>query len=206
MTIFVLHNNFVDSSFNKEAGEDVVPEYGQLLYALPDTALLKNSKPFFIPVYADPCKMEMQMGIRISRLGRTISERFAYRYWDAATVVAHFIAQPLFEEARAKGYPWSAAMGFDGAVPLGQFIPKEELPKEGIPYSLSLDGQPLMKAEMTDLEAKASAAIAFVSRFFMLRNGDLILLGSPLESVTVNVEHHVDATLCERDILSFNIK
>lgn len=198
MTIIVLHNNFPNLSFNN-IGESV-------FYTLPETVQQKNGKPFFIPEFAEPCQMELHFAVRISRLGRNISERFAHRYYDAATVVPHFFAPSLLEEAQTKGLPWSIAMGFDASMPIGDFLPlnPEEVQQQS--FHLTVDGEEIMRGNTADMLQTVDATIAQVSRYNTLRRGDLLLMGTSQNPVTIDLNHRVETFLNDEKVLSFNVK
>ena len=200
MTVFVLHNIPEHSAFNG-CGTEV-------LYTLPDTALQRNGKPVFIPDFAMPCEMTVHLALRISRLGRTVSPRFACRYWDAATVVPHFTAKEMLLEAQRHGLPWSAATGFDCALPVGNFIAKDELPAadEGFSYSIQTSDGAELKGMAQDVEAVAASAIARISKYYMVRNGDMILLPTPTKGLCPSLNTHVEGYIGERRVLAFNVK
>ena len=117
MNIIIVRNNYGDSALI-----DKVPA---VVYDfLPETAQLRNERPLFLPDFANPAQVQLYLSVRICRLGRSISERFAHRYYDAATVIPHFSA-PTANEAENSGtqHPTAAAAGFDNALPTGRFIP-----------------------------------------------------------------------------------
>lgn len=198
MTIIVLHNNFPNLSFNN-ISESV-------FYTLPETVQQKNGKPFFIPEFAEPCQMELHFAVRISRLGRNISERFAHRYFDAATVVPHFFAPSLLEDAQKNGLPWSTAMGFDASMPIGDFLPlnPEEVQQQS--FHLTVDGEEVMKGSTADMLQTVDATIAKVSRYYTLRRGDLLLMGTSQNPVSIELNHRVETFLNDENVLSFNVK
>lgn len=200
MTVFVLHNISEHLALNG-CGTEV-------LYTLPDTALQRNGKPVFIPDFAMPCEMTVHLALRISRLGRTVSPRFAYRYWDAATVVPHFVAKEMLLEAQRQGLPWSAATGFDSALPVGNFIAKEDLlAADGvIAYGIQTSDGAEMKGTAQDVETLAASAIARISKYYMVRNGDMILLPAPVNGYCPSINTHVEGYVGDHRVLAFNIK
>lgn len=110
-----------------------------VVYTLTDTALTKDGKPFFIPDFASPCTFQMSLVLRISRLGRSISPRFAHRYYDALTAGVMFTAQNLFEYCVSHSLPWEMAKGFDGAAALGRFVTLTEESKALSGYDFHLE-------------------------------------------------------------------
>ncbi len=173
---------------------------------LPETAIVRNGKPVFLPDYALPAELSLHLAVRICRLGRCVSSRFAHRYYDAVTIVPRFTAPQLLAEAREQGLPWSVATGFDGSLPLGHFVPLDVLiaPFE---LRLQIDGQsalcvPTGVGCMADIDV----ALAQISEFYTLRNGDLLLLPSPTEPLMLEPEHHIETFLNEECLLAFNLK
>lgn len=198
MTIIALYNNYPDFPFS-DIGESV-------FYTLPETVLQKNGKPFFIPDYAEPCLMELHFAVRLCRLGRNISKRFAHRYYDAATVVPHFLSPALLKRARDKGLPWSAATGFDASVPIGNFLPLLPVEAQQQHFSLTIDGKEAMKGNTADMLQGVDEIIAAVSRYYTLRRGDLLLTGTPAAPMPVVLDRRVETFLNGEKVLSFNIK
>ena len=97
-----------------------------VIFTKADSALLKDHKPFFIPDWSEQVDYETELVVRICRLGKSIPERFAHRYYDAVTVGIDFTARDLQREARAKGLPWEICKGFDGSAVIGEWVPKEK--------------------------------------------------------------------------------
>ena len=201
MTVFVLHNNSRQTTFNSNVDECA-------LYTLPDTAIQRNGKPMFVPDFAIPCAFNAHVALRISRLGRSVSERFAYRYWDAVSLAAHFVAISLLEQAQREGLPWATATGFDSAVPVGNFLDKDALlTTDGqLTYRMTSSAGQLMSGIIPDMERVASAAIARISRFYMIRNGDIILLPASSPHCEAVIDSHIDGMITGTRVLGFNVK
>lgn len=149
------------------------------IYVMPDTALHINKRPFFIPDYASPCLMYLHRAVRICRLGRCISQRFASRYYDAATLCARMEAPTL---------PPEVGRTFDECVSVGEWIPTEQC------------------ADAESLQTEADRAIAEVSQYYTLRQGDVILLDIVREPENVQINQHIDETYNGTQVLQFNIK
>lgn len=150
------------------------------IYTLPDTALHINKRPFFIPDYAVPCLMQVHRAVRICRLGKCISPRFADRYYDAITCCARFEAPTL---------PPAVGRCFDECLSVGEWLPKEEF-----------------AAETALLDAEARGAISQASSFFTLRQGDVILLTAQHEAEEVHIDQRIEIKYAGHEILQFNIK
>lgn len=198
MNIIVLHNNFPTITFQEVA----TPTF----YCLPETAVQKNGKPVFIPEFAEPCFVEVHFAVRICRLGRSISRRFAHRYYDAATVVPHFVAQPLLKAAQSQGLPWSAAMGFDCALPIGEFLPIDPMQIQCNTFRLCIDSEECLCGTTAHMLTTIDEAIAHISQFHTLRNGDLLLSGAPQPAIPINIDHRIETYLNDYRVIAFNVK
>lgn len=201
VTVFVLHNNSPQSPFNVNVKDCA-------LYTLPDTAVQRNGKPMFVPDFAVPCTFHAHVALRLCRLGRSVSPRFAHRYWDAASVVAHFVATPLLEQAQREGLPWSCATGFDNALPVGDFVAKEALlaADPQLAHRIVTSAGQQLENTMPDVENIASEAIARISEFYMIRNGDVVLLPATGEGCSAVIDSHLEGFIAGNRVLSYNIK
>lgn len=206
MNIFVIHNNY-PLAYNKTDADAFIIEK-PVVYTLTDTALTKDGKPFFIPDFASPCTFQMSLVLRISRLGRSISPRFAHRYYDALTVGVMFTAQNLFEYCVSHSLPWEMAKGFDGAAALGRFVTLTEESKalSGYDFHLERDGETIQKSGMTQPRFSPEELIADISRFYTLRQGDLLYYGFPCSPEKATVNTRLTAFLGNTQVLSFNVK
>ena len=121
MKIIAIANTY--PAYNKTAFPAFDKAEGPVVFSHADSALLKDGKPFFIPEFAEPCTYQVELVVRICRLGKSIPERFASRYYDGVTVGIAFTAHGLLERFCRAGYPWDLATGFDGAAAVGNFVP-----------------------------------------------------------------------------------
>lgn len=207
MKIIGVIGNYSDSEYNIWTADTFLNK-GITIYTVPDTALLRNGNPFFIPDYAPRCVMEVQLVARICRLGRYISPRFAYRYYDALTVGVAFTALDLFEQLRASGAPWDISKGFDGAAAVGTFKEVDEKDRLATrPHlRLDIDRNTELEVNTENMMNSIENLIAEISKFYTLRQGDLIFTGSTGISSVARMNTHVDAFLDGECLLSFNIK
>lgn len=178
-----------------------------VLYTLPDTALLRDGRPFFIPDFAAPCTFTPAIVLRICRLGKSISPRFADRYYDAVGLGVTFTAQNLLEECRRRGLPWEISKGFDGAAALGQFISLDGNPvRESLNAEWRADGVKQTGKDVRTIMAHADQYIAYVSNFYTLRQGDLIYFECGTEPSEAIRNTRLTGLWEDREILAFNIK
>lgn len=164
-----------------------------------DSSLALCGKPVFLPDFSTRWQMNIKAAYRISRLGKTISERFAPRYYDAVTLAARFIPLDLVDRLRAQGEAMSPlAMSFDNAVALGCWIPLAEIDS----LEVSAFGQQCAPIDAGVINSE----IQYLSRGFILKNGDVIACGAPLLTIPVEINTRVEASIGSRVALSFNIK
>lgn len=205
MTILVLHNNYSFSALSEQGAFSSAPS-DLIYYTLPETSLQRNGKPVFLPDYANPAQLEVHLAVRICRLGRHISARFASRYYDAVTVMPHFIAPALWEKTQKLGLPWDAALGFDNATPLGEFVEITPSTVSQLDFSLRVDGEVQMAGSTAQWLHHVDEVIAEVSQYFTLRRGDLLLMGAPTAPIFITPDHKVETYLGDTRVLSFNVK
>ena len=205
MKILAVGMNYAEH--NKELdGTLYIPEE-PVIFTKPDSALLKDSKPFFIPDFTKQCDYETELVVRICRLGKNISERFAHRYYDAYTVGIDFTARDLQRKLRAEGKPWELSKAFDNSAVIGDFVSKEELPDvQQLHFHLDIDGKTVQQGFTGDMIYSVDRLVAFVSQYFTLKIGDLIFTGTPVGVGPVAIDQHVDGYLEGRKVLSFNVK
>ena len=126
MKIFAIGMNY--AAHNKAMNETLLREDPPVIFTKADSSLISNHKPFFIPDHMGRIDYEGEVVVRICRLGKTIPERFAHRYYDAVTMGIDFTARDMQRRMKEKGLPWDIAKGFDGSAAIGEWIPKEKLP------------------------------------------------------------------------------
>ncbi len=175
----------------------------QPLLLATDSSISLGGRPVFLPEISRRWTMQISPAFRISRLGKTISERFACRYYDAITLAARLLPLDLIDSLENRHSPFATA--FDGAVSLGEWIPKADLAEpETLKAAVGQSEQELILP--AGLTAAADSAIALLSRSFILKNGDVIVSGGPLLETEVAVNTHAEISSGSRKILSFNIK
>lgn len=200
MNIIIVRNNYGDSAL---IDKTVTPRYD----FLPETAQLRNERPLFLPDFANPASVSLYLAVRICRLGRSISERFAHRYYDAATVIPHF-SVPLAPNGQSANseLSFAATQGFDNALPTGRYLPIDRDQLAACSFSLSVDGQEQLNGLGSALRFDADHLIAHLSNYHTVRNGDLLLLGAPAAQLLIHPERHVETHLNGECVLSFKTK
>jgi 2-keto-4-pentenoate hydratase/2-oxohepta-3-ene-1,7-dioic acid hydratase in catechol pathway len=157
---------------------NAVPEE-PVVFCKPDSALLGRNLPFVIPSFTNDVHHEIELVLRIGKVGKHIEPRFASNYIDAVTVGIDFTARDLQNELKSKGLPWEKAKGFDGSAVVGRFIPAKELDLSDLSFSLSKNGIQIQSGHSQNMLHSFAALISYVSRYFTLKTGDLIFTGTP---------------------------
>lgn len=205
MKIFAVGMNY--AAHNKELDTALIIPEEPVIFMKPDSALLKDGKPFFIPDFSDEIHYETELVVRINRLGKNISERFAHRYYDAVTVGVDFTARDLQRKLRAAGNPWEISKGFDNSAVIGSFIPVDKFKDiQNLNFSLAIDEQTVQYGNTADMLFKVDEIIAWISKFFTLKIGDLLFTGTPVGVGAVSVGQHLQGYLEDEKLLDFYVR
>lgn len=205
MKIFAVGMNY--AQHNKELdGTLYIPEE-PVIFTKADSALLKDHKPFFIPDFMGRIDYEAEVVVRICRLGKTIPERFAHRYYDAVTLGIDFTARELQQKLRAVGQPWELCKGFDGSAAIGEWVDVSKLRDiQALRFQLDINGSTVQQGCTADMIFRIDALIAYISRFFTLKTGDLLFTGTPVGVGPVHIDDHLEGYIEERKVLELNCK
>ena len=205
MKIFGVGMNY--AAHNKELHNSLLKTEEPVIFTKADSALLTGGKPFFIPDFTQQCDYETELVVRISHLGRSIPERFAHRYYTEVTVGIDFTARDLQQRLREKGLPWDLCKGFDGSAAVGEWVPLDELGDvQDLHFRLDINGQTVQQGHTADMLYQVDELVSFVSRYFMLKTGDLIFTGTPAGVGPVHIDDHLVGYLEGRKVLEFNVK
>ena len=205
MKIFAIGMNYAE--YNKSLHETLSVSEEPVVFTKADSALFKDHKPFFIPDDMGKIEYEAEVVVRICRLGKTISERFAHRYYDAVTVGIDFTARELQQKLREKGLPWDLCKGFDGSAALGEWVQKDKfLDVQRLRFHLDINGKTVQEGCTSDMLFTVDRIISYISRFFTLKTGDIIYTGCPAVCGPVSINDHLEGYLEDRKVLEFNCK
>lgn len=205
MKIIAVGMNYADHV--KELDGSFVRPEEPVIFLKPDSALLKDGKPFFIPDFSQEVHYEAELVVRICRLGKNIAERFAHRYYDAVTVGIDFTARDLQRKARSVGNPWDLSKGFDSSAVIGDFVPVDKSPDiQQLTFRLDIDGKPVQRGNTADMVFKVDEVIAYVSRFYTLKIGDLLYTGTPVGVGPVHEGEHLQGYLEGEKLLDFYVR
>ena len=172
-----------------------------------DSSLLKDGKPFFIPDFSSEIHYETELVIKVDRLGKNIAERFAHRYYHEVTVGIDFTARDWQRRLRAQGLPWELSKSFDNSAAIGTFIPLAEAGNvNDLSFRLDLNGKTVQEGHTREMLFSVDRIIAYVSRFFTLKIGDLIYTGTPAGVGPVHIDDHLQGYLGDRKLLDFHVR
>ncbi|MDR2914699.1 MAG: fumarylacetoacetate hydrolase family protein [Tannerella sp.] len=178
-----------------------------VIFMKSDSALLKDGKPFFIPDFSSEIHYETEVVVRINKVGKNIAEQFAHRYYNEITVGIDFTARDLQNELRKKGLPWEICKGFDQSAVIGDFISLEETDNiQDLDFHLEINGKTAQKGNTSNMLFSVDRIIAYVSRFFTLKIGDLIYTGTPAGVGNVEIGNHLQGYLDNRKLLDFYVR
>jgi acylpyruvate hydrolase len=183
-----------------------VPEE-PVVFLKPDSSILKNNKPFFLPDFSADIHYEVEVVIKIGKLGKGISAKFAPRYFDEITLGIDITARDLQNQLKAAGMPWEISKCFDGAAPLGRFIPVTRIKNMAdLDFRLEINDKVVQKGNTSDMIFGFNEIIEYVSKFFTLKTGDLIFTGTPPGVGQLHKNDNLVAYLGDEALLDFLIK
>lgn len=176
MKIICIGRNYADHA--KELNNDIPEE--PLFFMKPDTALLQEGNPFYIPEFTNEVHHELEIVLKISKVGKHIEEKFAHKYYQQIGLGIDFTARDVQRVCKEKGLPWEKAKAFDGSAPLGQFVDKEKLGDlSKLSFRLEKNGEPVQQGDTSLMLFPFDQLIAHISKYVTLKTGDLIYTGTP---------------------------
>jgi len=203
MKIICIGRNYVAHA--RELNNEV-PER-PVFFMKPDSALVTDNRPFFYPDFSKDVHHELEVVIRIDRLGRSIDEKFASRYYNEVALGVDFTARDLQMEQKKKGLPWEIAKGFDYSAPISEFFPLERFGDiHDLNFRLFKNGELVQDGSTSLMIFSFEKIIAYVSQFMTLKTGDLIYTGTPAGVGPVKVNDHLEAYLEEEKLMDFMVK
>ncbi|WP_234734840.1 fumarylacetoacetate hydrolase family protein [Tellurirhabdus bombi] len=203
MKIIAVGRNYVEhiKELNNEQPEDPV------IFTKPETAILRNNDPFYYPDFSTDVHFEVEILIRINRAGKNIEEKFAHKYYDEIGIGIDFTARDLQSKLKAKGLPWDLAKGFNGSAPISAFVPKSQFPDlQNLNFQLDLNGETRQQGNTSLMLFKIDYLISFVSRYFLLQQGDIIFTGTPKGVGPVQVGDVLTASIEGQKMLECSVK
>ncbi len=203
MKIFAIGQNYIEH--NKELNSPNPKE--PVVFMKPDTALLKNNKPFYIPDFTDDLHYETEIIIKINRIGKNIQPKFAHRYYSEIGLGVDFTARDIQRRLKSEGKPWEICKAFDNSAVIGNFLPAENFNNvQDIHFRMDLNGNTVQKGHTADMIFPVNELIAHISRYFTLKIGDIIFTGTPVGVGKVTPGDRLEGFISETKMFDFNIK
>ena len=203
MKIICIGRNYVKHA--QELNHDVPAE--PVFFMKPDSALLKDNKPFFLPDFSKEIHHEIELVIKISRLGKNIEARFAQRYYDEIGLGIDFTARDLQRQLIEKGLPWEKAKAFDSSAVLGKFLPTSELGDLGhILFSMKRNGEVVQSGDSQLMIFPFDTIIEHISKYVTLKIGDLIYTGTPAGVGPVAIGDQLEGFIGEKRMFDVLVK
>ena len=206
MKLICIGRNYADHAAELNDGAELPKE--PLFFLKPDTALLRNNDPFYIPSFSNEIHYECELVVRITRLAKCIDEKFASRCYEEVGLGIDFTARDLQREAIAKGLPWELCKGFDHSAALSnQFVPLKELGGnvQNLEFEMELNGEVRQRGFTKDMLFTVDKIIAHISKYMTLRIGDLIFTGTPVGVGAVKPGDNIKARIGGHTLLDFDI-
>ena len=201
------HNKEIKTTLLQQTAGDSPADREPIIFTKADSALLKDHKPFFIPDFMGRVDYETEIVVRICKLGKSIPEQFAHRYYDAVTVGIDFTARDLQKKLREESLPWEISKGFDGSAVIGDWIDKEKfLNVHNIRFSLDINSKTVQEGNTSDMIYSIDRLVSYISQYFTLKTGDLLYTGTPAGVGPVCINDHLEGYLEGRKVLEFNCK
>lgn len=194
---------------NKEMNNPLLDKDSDpVLFLKPDSSLLKNGTPFYLPDFSNEIHYEAEVVVKINRLGKNIAERFAYRYYDEVTIGIDFTARDLQNRLKKQGLPWEISKGFDNSAVVGAFVAKDILQQDvgSLDFSFYKDSVCVQKANTSEMIHSVDRIIAYASRFYTLKIGDMIFTGTPSGVGEVSIGNHLEGYLEDKKLLDICVK
>jgi 2-keto-4-pentenoate hydratase/2-oxohepta-3-ene-1,7-dioic acid hydratase in catechol pathway len=178
-----------------------------IIFLKPDTAVLKDNKPFYIPDFSSDIHYELEVVLKICKEGKHISEKFANTYYEEIGLGIDFTARDIQSEHKEKGLPWELAKAFDHSAVISNFIPKNNFKDlQKLQFELQINKETRQNGNTQNVLFSFEKIIAFVSQYFTLKKGDLIFTGTPEGVGQIKQGDHLEAWLEGHQLLNFNIK
>ena len=203
MKIICIGRNY--SEHAKELGNETPKE--PVFFLKPDTAISPKGHPFFIPDFSNNVQYEVELVIRINRLGKHIEERFAHKYYEQIGLGIDFTARDIQQEAKEKGLPWEKAKGFDGSAVISRkYLNKKGLELADLNFSLKKNGEIVQRGNTQQMLFKIDQIIEYISQFYTLKIGDLIYTGTPSGVGQVSAGDILEGFIEEQKMIEIKVR
>ena len=192
--------NHIEELKNERPSEPVV-------FMKPDSAILLKQHPFVIPEFSEDIHHEIELIVKISKVGKYIEPKFAHKYYDEISVGIDFTARYLQAKLKAKGLPWEKAKAFDGSAVIGDFLPKSQFVSlENVNFELKNNNTTVQKGNSSMMMWNIDELVSYVSQFFTLKIGDIIFTGTPEGVAAVKPNDVLEGFLEGKKLFRIQIK
>ncbi len=202
MKIICIGRNYSDHA--KELGNAIGKT--PLFFLKPDTALLAKRMPFFLPDFSNEVHHEVELVVKINRVGKHIEEQFAHKYYSEISLGVDFTARDVQQVCKEKGHPWEIAKAFDGSAPVGRFISKQQFDLNNLSFSLYKNDEQVQTGNTKEMIFSVDQIIAYISKFITLKKGDLIFTGTPSGVAKVEKNDHLKAFIDQECLLDVKVR
>jgi 2-keto-4-pentenoate hydratase/2-oxohepta-3-ene-1,7-dioic acid hydratase in catechol pathway len=203
MKIICVGRNYVDHALELK---NEIPDK-PVIFLKPDTALLKDNRPFFLPPWSTEVHHEAEIVLKIAKNGKFIAEKFAHEYVSHFTLGIDFTERNLQSELKAKGLPWELAKSFDHSAVIGNWIPlSNNTDLKNLDFYLEKNNQKVQEGNTSLMLFPYDKLISFISNYFTLKTGDLIYTGTPKGVGPVNINDHLTGFIGNEEVLNFRVK
>jgi fumarylpyruvate hydrolase len=203
MKIFAIGQNYVEH--NKELNSKNPTE--PVVFMKPDSALLKNNKPFYIPDFSQELHYETELIVKFNRLGKNIDSKFSQRYFMEIGLGVDFTARDVQRKLKAEGKPWEISKAFDNSAVIGNFISVSEFENvQSIHFHLDINGTTVQKGNSADMIFPINELVSYVSRFFTIKIGDILFTGTPVGVGAVAIGDHLEGYIFDKKMFDFYVK
>ena len=203
MKIICIGRNYTEHIAELENERPMEP----VVFLKPDSAILLKQHPFVIPEFSEDIHHEIEIIVRINKVGKYIDAKFAHKYYDEISVGIDFTARDLQQKLKDKGLPWEKAKAFDGSAVIGDFISIKTFNSlENLTFELTNNGKTVQKGNTNRMLWKIDELIAYVSKYFTLKIGDIIFTGTPAGVAKVNPNDVLEGFLEEKRLFRIQVK
>jgi 2-keto-4-pentenoate hydratase/2-oxohepta-3-ene-1,7-dioic acid hydratase in catechol pathway len=178
-----------------------------VVFLKPDTAILLKKQPFFIPDFSEDVHHEVEILVKINKVGKHVAQKFAHKYYDKIGLGIDFTARDVQSKLKAKGLPWEKAKAFDGAAVVGEWLPKQDFEDvNNINFSLKKNGLVVQEGNTSLMLYKIDEIIEYVSKYFTLKIGDIIFTGTPAGVGKVIANDKLTGFIEDKQLFSITVK
>ncbi|MDB3976925.1 fumarylacetoacetate hydrolase family protein [Flavobacteriaceae bacterium] len=203
MKIICIGRNYADHITELENERPSAP----VVFLKPDTSVLLKKQPFFIPQFSNQVQHEVELLIKITKVGKHIDKKFAHKYYDEIGLGIDFTARDLQQQLKQKGLPWEKAKAFDGAAVIGKFVSKNQFESlDTISFSLKKNDQVVQQGNSSQMLWRFNELIEYISKYFTLKIGDVIFTGTPAGVATVNPDDVLAGFIADEEFFKIKIK